>query len=349
MTAFFQIPLAVLTVVAIAFLVGLAATRLAIPVLTRRVLDVPNDRSSHTTPTPRGGGLGVMAGVLVGWAGGILLYPETSQATAIALLAGLLLMIVSFLDDLKPRPASVRLVAQIIAVAIGLYALGHGAFRGLVPGPVDLALTGFLWLWFLNLFNFMDGIDGLAGGEGISVGFGLGLAAVLGLAPADILPLGWSIAAAALGFLVWNWHPARIFMGDVGSVPAGYLLGFLLIRVAAAETGTMAPHAGLAIAVILPLYFVMDASITLVRRLLRGEKPTEAHREHVYQRAVIAGQSHSAVTTRILVLNALLVALAVLAAPLLPLPALGMAVILVLVGFRILLAPERARGRESLS
>ena len=111
----------------------------------------------------------------------------------------------------------------------------------------------------------------------------------------------------------------------------------------------MALHAGLAIAVILPLYFVMDASITLVRRLLRGEKPTEAHREHVYQRAVIAGQSHSAVTTRILVLNALLVALAVLAAPLLPLPALGMAVILVLVGFRILLAPERARGRESLS
>lgn len=349
MTAFSQIPLAVLTVVAAAFLVGLAATRLAIPVLTRRVLDVPNDRSSHTTPTPRGGGLGVMAGVLVGWAGGILLYPETSQATAVALLAALLLMIVSFLDDLKPRPASMRLLAQIAAVAIGLYALGHGAFRDLLPGPFDLALTGFLWLWFLNLFNFMDGIDGLAGGEGVSVGFGLGLAAVLGFAPADILPLSWSIAVAALGFLIWNWHPARIFMGDVGSVPLGYLLGFLLIRVATAETEITAPHAGLAIALILPLYFVMDASITLIRRLLRGEKPTEAHREHVYQRAVIAGQSHGAVTARILILNALLVMLAVLAAPLLPVPALAVAVILVLVGFRILLAPERVKDPESPS
>lgn len=349
MTAFSQIPLAVLTVVAVAFLVALAATRLAIPVLTRRVLDVPNDRSSHTTPTPRGGGLGVMAGVLVGYAGGILLYPDTSQATAIALLAGLFLMIVSFLDDLKPRPASVRLLAQIIAVAIGLHALGHGAFPGLLPGPFDLALTGFLWLWFLNLFNFMDGIDGLAGGEAVSVGLGLGLAAVLGLAPADILPLGWSIAAAALGFLVWNWHPARIFMGDVGSVPLGYLLGFLLVRVAAAETETMAPHAGLAIALILPLYFVMDASITLIRRLLRGKKPTEAHREHFYQRAVIAGQSHSTVTTKILVFNALLVLLAVLAAPLLPIPATGVAVILVMVGFRLLLASERTSDQERLS
>ena len=100
---------------------------------------------------------------------------------------------------------------------------------------------------------------------------------------------------------------------------------------------------------ILPLYFVMDASITLTRRLLRGKKPTEAHREHVYQRAVIAGQSHSAVTAKVLVLNAALVLLAVLAAPLLPLPAIGVAVILVLVGFRILLTPERAKNSERLS
>ena len=138
-------------------------------------------------------------------------------------------------------------------------------------------------------------------------------------------------------------------MGDVGSVPLGYLLGFLLVRVAAAETETMAPHAGLAIALILPLYFVMDASITLIRRLLRGKKPTEAHREHFYQRAVIAGQSHSTVTTKILVFNALLVLLAVLAAPLLPIPATGVAVILVMVGFRLLLASERTSDQERLS
>lgn len=336
-----------LTVVAIAFLAGLAVTRIAIPLLARRVLDMPNDRSSHTTPTPRGGGLGVMTGVLLGWAGVILLYPDESRTTAIALLAAVMLMIVSFLDDLQPRPASVRLVAQMIAVAVGLWALGHGAFQGLLPVAVDFALTGFLWLWFVNLFNFMDGIDGIAGGEAVSVGLGIGLAAALGLAPVYMIPLGWGVAAAALGFLVWNWHPARIFMGDVGSVPLGFLLGFLLIRLAGPEGGSATSLVGLAIALILPLFFVMDASITLIRRLMRSKKPTEAHREHVYQRAVIGGRSHGEVSAKVLVVNGLLILVALGLAPSYPLVAVGCAIGIVLVGFRILLMPPSSQSSET--
>jgi len=165
-------------------------------------------------------------------------------------------------------------------------------------------LLGLAWLWFVNLFNFMDGIDGLAGSEAIAVAAGyLAVAALAG----HLSPL-WELtlvaAAATAGYLHWNWHPARVFMGDAGSIPLGFLLGWLMIDLA------LAGH--WAAALILPLYFAADATITLARRLLEGRKPWEAHRGHFYQRAVLGGASPAAVVWRVTAANVALLGLALL-------------------------------------
>jgi UDP-N-acetylmuramyl pentapeptide phosphotransferase/UDP-N-acetylglucosamine-1-phosphate transferase len=226
--------------------------------------------------------------------------------------ASLLLAAVSWLDDLRPQPAALRLAVQAVAVALGLYSLGAFdptsgflVFQGLLPPAADTLATALLWLWFINLFNFMDGIDGLAAVETISIGGGLTLLGLLVSAPADLLFWPASLAAAALGFLYWNWAPSRIFLGDVGSIPLGYLLGLLLLTTAAAGFW--------AVALILPLYYLTDATWTLLRRALRGEKIWRAHREHFYQRAVEGGLGHGEVSARIAALNIVLVLLAALA------------------------------------
>jgi UDP-N-acetylmuramyl pentapeptide phosphotransferase/UDP-N-acetylglucosamine-1-phosphate transferase len=272
----------------------------------RAILDLPNNRSSHTEPTPRGGGWGLILTVLpvwaaIGWAGGRL------AGVAPVLLGATVLMAVSWIDDRRGLRPGLRFLVQAGAVALGLTALdGDGlVFQGLVPFWLDRAMAGFGWLWFVNLFNFMDGIDGLAGGEAVSIGLGLALVALpAGLDPA-FAAWGLAVAGAAAGFLVWNWHPARVFMGDVGSVPLGYGLGWLLLALAAAGAW--------AAALLLPLYFLADATITLLRRAARGEKVWQAHRQHFYQQATGLGRSHAWVTRAVLMVNAVLAALAVLA------------------------------------
>jgi UDP-N-acetylmuramyl pentapeptide phosphotransferase/UDP-N-acetylglucosamine-1-phosphate transferase len=273
-------------------LLSFAATRALIPLLRRRdILDRPNPRSSHEVPTPRGGGIAVVATVLFTWTVLVAAGAALPRLPAV-LLAALLLAIVSWLDDLYGLPPLPRLVAQAAAVGLGLLA---------VPGgPLFLAAAALAWLWFINLFNFMDGIDGLAGGEAAMIGAGLALFATLGngLDPAPAL-LAAAITGAALGFLWWNWSPARIFLGDVGSVPLGYLIGFLLIDLAARGRWR--------IALILPLYFLADATLTLLRRLRRGAPVWRAHREHFYQRAVAQGLGHSAVVGRVLAVDLILI------------------------------------------
>jgi UDP-N-acetylmuramyl pentapeptide phosphotransferase/UDP-N-acetylglucosamine-1-phosphate transferase len=277
------------------------ATRHVLRLLEHRaILDRPNARSSHDRPTPRGGGLAIMAVLLPSW---MLLAPAGADDThplAVALGAALLAFL-SWRDDVGGLPAALRLAVQALIVAGGLFALPAGAvFQGLLPHPLDRALAGLLWLWFVNLFNFMDGIDGIAGSEAAMIAIGVALVALA--APvagvAGLALLGCATAAAALGFLWWNWHPARLFMGDVGSVPLGYLLGWLLLALAA--RGLWAP------ALILPLYFLADASWTLLRRLARGARIWEAHREHFYQRAVQAGRSHAAVVRRVILADLVL-------------------------------------------
>jgi UDP-N-acetylmuramyl pentapeptide phosphotransferase/UDP-N-acetylglucosamine-1-phosphate transferase len=196
-------------------------------------------------------------------------------------------------------------------------------FQGLLPPLADRLAAAFLWLWFLNLFNFMDGIDGISGVEAASVGLGLALVAVLGGLAAELVALPVLLAAAALGFLAWNRPPAKLFLGDVGSVPLGYLLGWLLLSSAAAGQW--------AAALILPLYYLADATVTLAKRGLRGAKVWQAHREHFYQRAVQGGLSHGAVVLRVLVCNVGLVVFALLATAGWPWPALAGAALAVLI------------------
>jgi UDP-N-acetylmuramyl pentapeptide phosphotransferase/UDP-N-acetylglucosamine-1-phosphate transferase len=291
--------------------------------ITWRVYDQPNDRSSHSRPTPRGGGLAVVSVVLAAWIFAAVTSGEAGPGFWLLIAGALLLAAISWADDLKPRPASLRFGVQVAAVALGLSALDPAwlVFQGLLPLPADRVLAALMWLWFMNLFNFMDGIDGITGVETVTISGGLALLSALSLhAPLDSFEAAVP-AAAALGFLYWNWAPSRIFLGDVGSVPLGYLLGWLLIVEAA--SGLWVP------ALILPLYYLADATWTLARRALRGETLWRAHREHFYQRAVRGGLSHAAVASRILACNMVLVILAFFAARGLPWVALLLALLAV--------------------
>lgn len=278
------------------------ATRAVLSLLVKRaILDRPNERSSHDTPTPRGGGIAVIAVLLPAWIAAAIL---SDASIPWPMLAGaLLLAAVSWLDDIKSLGVLWRLGAQIVAVAAGMASIGAPIFHGLLPPWLDAVAAGFLWLWFVNLYNFMDGIDGIAAMETASIGGGVALVA-LGAAtgPAGAAAWGLALAAAALGFLPWNWQRAKLFLGDVGSVPLGYLAGWLLLSMAAAG--------GWKAALLLPLYYLADATITLLRRLARGEKVWRAHREHYYQRAVQGGMSHAAVVRAVLAGNLALAGLA---------------------------------------
>lgn len=259
-------------------------------------LDHPNARSLHATPTPRIGGLGVMAGVAAAslWLADAALLP--------VLLAAFALAAVSFLDDVRGLPVALRFLAHFVAAAACLLAMGLSGW-GLVAGVLAV-------VWMTNLYNFMDGADGLAGGMA-AIGFGaLALAAWLGGAP-GLAAFCAAIAAAALAFLRFNFPPARVFMGDAGSIPLGFLAAAL--GIAGARQGVW-PW-------LFPLLvfspFIVDASVTLARRGLRGEKIWQAHRSHYYQRAVLLGASHRqlAWAAYALMLACAALAFAVLAAP----------------------------------
>jgi UDP-N-acetylmuramyl pentapeptide phosphotransferase/UDP-N-acetylglucosamine-1-phosphate transferase len=286
------------------FLVSCIGTRALVTLLRRRcILDVPNERSSHTAPVPRGGGIAVVGTIVVAW-GGLCAVGLVSRGDLAVVAAAIGLAIVSWIDDRRELSPTLRLVAQFAAVIAIMAVLPGGAlFQGWLPPVLDAVATALLWVWFINLNNFMDGIDGIAGSEAVAIGLGLLLAASGGLMfdfsiafPAAVIVL------ATLGFLVWNWAPARIILGDVGSVPLGFMLGFLLRELALRGLWKAA--------LILPLYFLADATLTLLRRLARGERPWQAHREHFYQRAVQRGLNHSAVVLRVIAADAILVACA---------------------------------------
>jgi len=270
------------------------ATRALVPILRRRdILDHPNERSAHREPTPRGGGIAVIGSLLLAWfvlAGAGLALPGV---VGVSLGAGIL-AVVSWVDDLRGLSPLLRLLAQIVVVAIGIWAKARGL------SWAGFATIGLLWIWCTNLFNFMDGIDGITGTEAAAIGIGLLLFASVGTgADPGLTMLAAAMVGAALGFLVWNWSPARIFLGDVGSAPLGYLVGFLLLD--------LVMRGFWKVALILPLYFLADASITLARRLLRGERVWRAHREHFYQLAVRAGLSHAAVVERVIAADLVLI------------------------------------------
>jgi len=234
-------------------------------------MDHPNERSLHATPTPRIGGLGVMAGVLVAslWMADSALLPVMLGAFALAAL--------SLLDDMRGLPVHVRFLAHFVAATACLLALGINGWS-LLGGTLAV-------VWMTNLYNFMDGADGLAGGMA-TIGFAaLALAAWGGDAP-GLAVFCAAIAAAALAFLYFNFPPARVFMGDAGSIP----LGFLAAVLGAVGVVEGIWSWGFPLVVFSP--FIVDASVTLARRALRGEKVWQAHRSHYYQRVVLLGASH---------------------------------------------------------
>jgi UDP-N-acetylmuramyl pentapeptide phosphotransferase/UDP-N-acetylglucosamine-1-phosphate transferase len=283
-----------------------------------RRLEPPNARSMHSVPVPAGAGIAMVGTTLAlwpWWHGRV----DGAHLVLLASFAGLGAL--SWIDDRRQLPVAIRLGAQALVVALCLAALPSDA-RVMQVGPLILEriLLGLAWLWFINLFNFMDGIDGLAGSETIAVALGyLALLTYAGLAD-PFWRLALVIAASAAGYLFWNWHPARVFMGDAGSIPLGFLLGWLMLDLAL--RGQWA--AGL----ILPLYFVADATFTLLARACRGEKLWQAHRQHVYQRAVLGGATPARVVCRVGAANVMLVVLA-LASVSQPVPALIAAVAIV--------------------
>jgi UDP-N-acetylmuramyl pentapeptide phosphotransferase/UDP-N-acetylglucosamine-1-phosphate transferase len=240
---------------------------------TASLSDRPNERSLHTTPTPRIGGIGIAAGVAA------VSFPPGSLAVTLG--CALALWCISLADDLRSLPVAARLLAHAIAAAVAVGAMLGSP--GAMLGPWVLALLAIVWA--TNLYNFMDGADGLAGGMAV-IGFAA-YAIAAGLAGASAL--AWTsaaVASAAAGFLVHNFPPARAFLGDCGSIPLGFLAGALGLHGLLA--GTWSP----AFPLLVFSPFFVDASFTLARRLARGEAPWRAHREHGYQCLVLAGWSH---------------------------------------------------------
>ncbi len=272
-----------------AALASAALTGLVLAVLRRRaILDMPNERSSHTVPTPRGGGWGVMLALIPFWGWAVWRAGTLHQPFELGLIsAALLLMAVSWIDDMRGLGPAPRFAAQLLAVGVTTVLLPGdlSLTAGLLPLPLDRIFAALVWLWFVNLFNFMDGIDGLAGGSAAAMGLGLMLI-WLRHGPSQLEAFrGAMIVAVSVGFLVWNWSPAKIFMGDVGSVPLGFLLGYCLMR--------LAMDGGQVAALIVALYYLADATITLLKRARRGERVWQAHREHYYQRSTQLGRSHA--------------------------------------------------------
>lgn len=277
------------------FIISFGVTGLYRPyALANRVLDIPNRRSSHTVPTPRGGGVGLVVAYLLGIA--LLAVPgQLDLRVSLGLgVGGAGIALLGWWDDHTGLRPLTRLIVQCLVAGWTVVCLG--GLPELRFGLVDVTLGawGFLpavvgLVWLTNLYNFMDGIDGLAGSEAVTAGATVAVILAAAGAP-GLAMLSGLVAASAAGFLVWNWPPAKIFMGDVGSTFLGYVFGAIAL---AGDRATGIPT----LLLLLPLaVFITDATWTLLRRLLRGEPVYEAHRSHVYQRLVRCGWSHGRVT-----------------------------------------------------
>jgi Fuc2NAc and GlcNAc transferase len=266
----------------------------------RGMIDVPNERSSHVRPTPRGGGAAIalttVAALLV-----LVLADVLSWTVALGFSgAGGAVAVTGFLDDRKHLQRRWRLLSHFVAASVLLISLGTrpiAPFGDVLSGWVVWVVLLLYVVWLINLTNFMDGIDGLAASEAVTVSAGGAL--LYGLTPP--LVNAWAtplvFAAAALGFLVWNRPPARIFMGDVGS-------GFIGLSLAALSLHALTVSPSLFWGWIILLgVFIVDASMTLLRRMLRGERVYDAHRTHAYQHAATRWRTHGRVTLAVIAVN----------------------------------------------
>jgi UDP-N-acetylmuramyl pentapeptide phosphotransferase/UDP-N-acetylglucosamine-1-phosphate transferase len=303
---------------AIAALVVATAISVAIiiairPWLKRIALAKPNARSSHGVPTPQGGGIAVIPATIIAAAGALYWFVPAASAPAsvLALLVAVIIIAaVGAADDIRPIGVAPRFFLQAVSVALVIFALPDelrvAPFLPLLVERLLLTLGG---LWFVNLVNFMDGLDWMTVAEVVPVTAALAIFGACGFLPALPTIISLALCGAMIGFAFFNRPVARLFLGDVGSLPIGLLLGWLLIQ--------LAGRGALATAILLPLYYLADSTITLARRLFAGEKVWQAHRSHFYQRATDRGFTVSQVVARVFAVNIALAALAfvTLAAP----------------------------------
>ncbi len=300
------------------------------PWLQRYAMVRPNTRSSHSVPTPQGGGIAVIAAALgVTAIAAAVLYPPASKLSAlwVVLIAAAAIAVVGALDDIRTIEITPRLFLQAGLFA-GALAVLPADLRviDVLPWWVERAAFLLAGLWFINLVNFMDGIDWMTVAETVPIAAGLILLGLAGALPLYGVILVAALVGAIIGFAPFNRPVASLFLGDVGSLPIGLLLGWLLIMLAGRD------H--LAAALLLPLYYLADATATLLWRAIRRERIWEAHRSHFYQRATARGFSVPQVVARVFILNWLLVALALATAwyPSLAMNVTAVAVGAVLVG-----------------
>lgn len=267
--------------------------------IKKSLVDIPNYRSSHTVPIPHGGGIAIA----VTWFSGLIylyFYEMIEPNLFYALLVGVVISLVSFFDDIYGLSPKVRLITQALVAFVGIFILGglesidFGVLE-VTNGFITNIFAFFLIVWFINLYNFLDGINGYAGSE------------ALFLALAGFLLFGGAhfgvLAVAVLGFLFWNWNRAKIFMGDVGSTLLGYNVAIFTLYYANQEASN------LWIWIVLFGLFWFDATITLLRRKRNGEKLSQAHKKHAYQRLTQAGWSHYRVTNWSIFINFVLFAI----------------------------------------
>ncbi|NLB54802.1 MAG: glycosyltransferase family 4 protein [Lentisphaerae bacterium] len=261
------------------------------------LIDVPNERSSHSKPTPSGGGIAIIAVLLVGVWGSRLVCGQLAIPALLYLsMSTLTVSLISWLDDRRSLPFYLRLIAHLFAGSIAVFGLGSigsiafSADSAFTLGILAIPLT-LLWIVGLtNAFNFMDGIDGIAGGQALVAGLAWAILGWMGDMPLVGI-VGILIAGTSCGFLWHNWMPAKIFMGDVGSASLGLLLA--LLPLTAAQNDPIYFVAG--VGVLFP--FLYDTTVTFLKRLLKGEKVWEAHRSHFYQQLVRSGLSHGCVAS----------------------------------------------------
>ncbi|HLB41651.1 MAG TPA: glycosyltransferase family 4 protein [Gammaproteobacteria bacterium] len=257
--------------------------------LRKNILDVPNVRSSHHVPTPRGGGISFvfLFNILALW---MMLHHKIPISLFYALLGGIVIAGVGWLDDILSVSSMWRAMIHIMIATFAVYCIGGlSNFNVMFSYPFAVICI----VWCINLYNFMDGIDGLAGVEGLFIS----LCVALMLGNSGVGLLCFLFAGAIGGFLVWNWPPAKIFMGDVGSSYLGYIFSVLAIATANLN---MLP---LTFWIIISAIFLCDTTFTVLYRIYNGERWYEAHRKHAYQRLVQCGISHKIVTMSIYLVN----------------------------------------------
>jgi len=293
-----------------AFVISVLVNKFLIVYLNRKgVLDIPNERSSHVRPMPRGGGLGIIIGTIISSAAYAYLIDDVK--IFLIILISLIIGMVGWIDDLKKGlSAGLRIGIQFICSLVIIWVFGAIDILPLPP-PLEVHLHFFgivisvIWLiGITNIFNFLDGIDGYAGVQGFIAGLML---AILSWG-SEISFIGIFISLSCAGFLIYNWHPAKIFMGDVGSSFLGFLFAGLPFYLKDTEMKGLRTEMFFATAIII-WFFLLDGTFTIFRRLFKKEKIWQAHRSHLYQRLVISGMSHSEVVITVCLFYAILFAI----------------------------------------